>query len=72
MQRAGEYHWYALKRLLRYLHGTMRYGMLLHHSTSVHLHAFTDADWVGDKDNFLSTTGYIVFLGPNPIAWNSK
>ena len=35
-------------------------------------HAFTDADWAGDKDNFCSATGYIVYLGHNPIAWSSK
>ena len=36
------------------------------------LHVFTDADWAGDKDNFRSTIGYIVYLGHNPLAWSSK
>ena len=36
------------------------------------LHAFTDADWTDDKDNFCSTIGYIVYLHHNPIAWSSK
>ena len=29
-------------------------------------------DWAGDKDTFRSTTGYIVYLGKNPISWSSK
>jgi hypothetical protein len=72
MQSPTDIHWLALKRLLRYLHGTMRKGLQLRKSSSLQLHAFMDADWAGDKDNFRSTTGYIVYLGHNPIAWSSK
>lgn len=61
-------HLQALKRVLRYLHGTLRQGLLLRQKSTLQLHTFTDADWAGDKDNFRSTTGYIVYLGSNPIA----
>lgn len=36
------------------------------------LHAYSDADWAGDPDNFSSTGAYIVYLGRNPISWSSK
>ena len=65
-------HWIALKRLLRYLHGTNDNGLLIRRNSPLHLHAFTDADWAGDKLTYRSTTGYVVYLGSNPIAWNSK
>lgn len=65
-------HWLALKRLLRYLNGTSHYGLQLHRQSPLRLHAFTDADWAGDKDNYISTTGYLVYLGRNPVSWSSK
>lgn len=34
--------------------------------------AFTDSDWAGDPMDRRSTTGLIVFLGHNPITWQSK
>ncbi|KAL6347693.1 hypothetical protein AAG906_026222 [Vitis piasezkii] len=42
------------------------------HAFSDALHAYSDADWVGDPDDFSSTGVYIVYLGRNPISWSSK
>lgn len=64
--------WKALKRLLRYLHGTLYHGIILQSRSPITLHAFTDADWAGDKDNYRSTTGYIVYIGCNLISWSLK
>ena len=72
MHRPTDAHWHALKHLLRYLNGTIDHGLMLYTSSPVHLHAYTDADWAGDKDNFLSTTGYIIYLGRNAVSWSSK
>lgn len=33
------------------------------------LHAFTDANWAGDRDTFVSTTGFVVYLGRNALSW---
>ncbi|KAL8146584.1 hypothetical protein AgCh_004348 [Apium graveolens] len=30
------------------------------------------ADWARDRDDYISTTAYIVYLGKNPISWTSK
>ncbi|KAJ9568075.1 hypothetical protein OSB04_004041 [Centaurea solstitialis] len=72
MHRPTDIHWAALKRLLRYLHGTIHHGLFIRRNSPLKLHAFTDADWAGDKQTYRSTTGYIVYLGSNPIAWSSK
>ncbi|RVW86582.1 Retrovirus-related Pol polyprotein from transposon RE2 [Vitis vinifera] len=42
------------------------------HAFSDALHAYSDADWAGDPDDFSSTGAYIVYLGRNPISWSSK
>lgn len=39
---------------------------------SLFLHAFFDANQVSNKDDFTSTSAYIVYLGRNPILWSFK
>ncbi|KAL9241494.1 hypothetical protein vseg_015603 [Gypsophila vaccaria] len=65
-------HWCALKRLLRFLKGSLHHGIYLHKHNPFDLHAYCDADWAGDRDDYLSTTGYIVFIGQHPVSWSSK
>ncbi|GKV15778.1 hypothetical protein SLEP1_g26529 [Rubroshorea leprosula] len=64
-------HMQAAKRVLRYLKGSVFHGLLLHRQPLSPLHAFSDSNWAGDKDTLRSTTGYIVFLGSNPISWKA-
>ena len=61
----------AAKRVLRYVRGTLSYGIYFSLGPLT-LTAFTDVDWVGDPFDRKSTTGFMVFLGPNPISWSSK
>lgn len=72
MHRPTTVHWQALKRLLRYLNGTLDVGLNIYRDSPLRLHAFSDADWAGDRDDFVSTGAYIVDLGRNPISWSSK
>ncbi|KAL8100569.1 hypothetical protein AgCh_032718 [Apium graveolens] len=72
MQRPTEDHMQALRRLLRYLSGSLHMGITLHKNSSLSLHAYSDADWARDRDDYISTTAYIVYLGKNPISWTSK
>ncbi|RVW35994.1 Retrovirus-related Pol polyprotein from transposon RE1 [Vitis vinifera] len=65
-------HWNAVKRLLRYLCGTLDHGITLCRTTPLALHAFSNSDWAGNKDDFTSTSAYIIYLGHNPISWSSK
>lgn len=61
----------SVKRILRYIQGSLQQGL---HFTkgSLHLSAFTDADWAGDSTDRRSTGGYCIFLGPNLISWSAK
>jgi hypothetical protein len=44
MHDPHETHLAALKRILRYLQGTLSFGLTLHHSPSADLVVYTDAD----------------------------
>ncbi|XP_071681187.1 uncharacterized protein [Lolium perenne] len=65
-------HWSAVKRILRYVSHTSSFGLHLRASSSGVLSAFSDADWAGCPDDGRSTGGYVVFLGPNLIAWRAR
>jgi hypothetical protein len=72
MHDPWEPHLTAMKRTLRYLRGTLDYGLLLRRSASSELTVYTDADWAGCPDTRRSTSGYAVFLGTNLISRSSK
>ncbi|CAA7043636.1 unnamed protein product [Microthlaspi erraticum] len=72
MHRPTHDHWNAAKRVLRYLAGTLSHGVFLKASNKLTLHAFSDADWAGDTDDYVSTQGYVIYLGNHPISWSSK
>ena len=72
MHRPTYVHWQAAKRVLRNLAGTRDRGILLRSNTTLSLHAFSDADWAGNRDDYTSTSAYIVYLGSNPVVWSSK
>jgi Reverse transcriptase (RNA-dependent DNA polymerase)/gag-polypeptide of LTR copia-type/GAG-pre-integrase domain len=65
-------HWTAVKRILRYLNGSITHGIQLTKTDSFQLHAYSDADWAGCVDDRHSTSGFAIFLGPNLLSWSSK
>jgi len=65
-------HWSAVKRILRYVRGTLSVGLRFQRSHSMIVSAFSDADWAGCPDDRRSTGGFAVFLGPNLISWCAK
>ncbi|KAJ1692595.1 hypothetical protein LUZ63_009293 [Rhynchospora breviuscula] len=65
-------HWAAVKRILRYLKGSLSLGLQLKPDASFTLHAYSDADWAGCPDDRRSTSGFSIFLGPNLISWSAK
>jgi hypothetical protein len=72
MQDPHEAHWNLVKRILRYLHGSISQGILISASPSTELKAYSDADWAGCPDTQRSTSGYCVFLGESLVSWSSK
>lgn len=71
MHSPSELHWSSLKRVLRYLKGTIYHGLFLNKNSTLTLSAFSDSDWGGELDTGRSTTGYVVYLGSNPISLKS-
>ncbi len=67
-------HWIAMKRIIRYLKGTQKYGLIYKKSNSMHGNCvgFSDADCGGDLDDRKSTSGYVFQVGGTAISWRSK
>ncbi|GKE74395.1 ribonuclease H-like domain-containing protein, partial [Tanacetum coccineum] len=72
MHDPREPHFAALKRILRYIRGTLAYGLQLFSSSTTDLVAYSDADWAGCPTTRRPTSGYCVFLGNNLLSWSSK
>lgn len=65
-------HWAGLKRILRYLAGTIDTGLLYDGRKSNTLLGFADADWAGDRDSRRSTTGWTFTYAKAAVTWCSK
>jgi hypothetical protein len=65
-------HWLAVKRIIRYIKGTIKNGLHIKKSGSRLVSAFSDADWAGCPDDRRSTGGFAVFLGSNLISWSAR
>ncbi|XP_043710306.1 uncharacterized mitochondrial protein AtMg00810-like [Telopea speciosissima] len=65
-------HWLVVKRILRYLKGTMSHGLLFHRHTTLSLSAFSNLDWANYPDDHKSTGGFAISLGWNLISWSSQ
>ncbi|GJX30875.1 ribonuclease H-like domain-containing protein [Tanacetum coccineum] len=72
MHDPREPHFAALKRILRYVKGTLDFGLHLYAFDTTSLVGYTDADWAGFPSTRRSTSGYCVFLGDNLLLWSSK
>ncbi|WVZ62947.1 hypothetical protein U9M48_012635 [Paspalum notatum var. saurae] len=67
-----ELHLALVKRILRYVKGTLSVGLHLGAGPVQSLTAYSDADWAGCPDSRCSTLGYCVFLGDNLVSCSSK
>jgi hypothetical protein len=74
MDRPTEIHVAAVKRIMRYLKGTLGYGILYKtkFNDELCLKGWCDSDYAGDLDDRKSTTGYVYMLGSGAISWSSK
>ena len=65
-------HWVVAKHVLRYLRGTIAYGLKYTSSGGVMLHGFTDLDWARSPVDRKNTSGYYFSLGSAMISWSSR
>ncbi|GJX30365.1 integrase, catalytic region, zinc finger, CCHC-type containing protein [Tanacetum coccineum] len=67
-----EMHLTAIKRIFRYLKGTIHMGLWYPKDSGFDLKAFADADYAGCHDTRRSTSGSAQFLGHRLVSWSSK
>ncbi|KAM1173979.1 hypothetical protein ACFX2J_026400 [Malus domestica] len=65
-------HFNLVKRILRYLKGSVGRGIIMKNNASTQITGYCDADWVGNSIDRKSTTGYCTFVGGNLVSWKSK
>nr|GEU75244.1 integrase, catalytic region, zinc finger, CCHC-type, peptidase aspartic, catalytic [Tanacetum cinerariifolium] len=70
--RPTKKHLHAVKRIFRYLCGTVNRGLWYPKDSSIALTTFADADHAGCQDTHRSTSGSLQFLGDTLISWSSK
>ncbi|GKE14312.1 retrovirus-related pol polyprotein from transposon TNT 1-94, partial [Tanacetum coccineum] len=67
-----EKHLKEVKRIFRYLRGTVNTGLWYTKDSGFELTGFSDADYAGCKDTFKSTSGGAQFLSEKLVSWSSK
>ena len=67
-----EAHLTAVKRILRYLKGTMNLALKYQQSENGMLIGYSDADWANDPDDRHSTTGNLFMMSGAAVSWLSK
>ncbi|CAL5331407.1 unnamed protein product [Camellia sinensis] len=72
MHCASEVHFQAAKRILRYIKGTINYGIKFTHCSDFKFHGFSDSDWGGSIDDMRSTTGFCFSFGSGMFSWCSR
>ncbi|GJW67248.1 hypothetical protein Tco_0121672 [Tanacetum coccineum] len=70
--KTTEKHLNAVKRIFRYLKGTINMGLWYLKDTDMSLTTYSDADHTGYQDTRCSTSGSPKFLGDKLISWSSK
>ncbi|XP_057452354.1 secreted RxLR effector protein 161-like [Lotus japonicus] len=67
-----ESHLIQVKRIIKYINGTVDYEIFYARNSNSNLIGYCDADWAGNADDRKSTPGGCFFLGNNLISWFSK
>ncbi|KAK6125842.1 hypothetical protein DH2020_040410 [Rehmannia glutinosa] len=67
-----ESHMSAVKRIFRYLKGTIQYGLFYPKNEIFCLKGYSDSDYAGNIDDRKSTSGSCQFLGDCLVSWFSK
>ncbi|KAD2394259.1 hypothetical protein E3N88_41236 [Mikania micrantha] len=65
-------HYQSVKRILRYINGTLTFGLSFSKPLITNLYGYSDADWARCVETHRSTYGYSIFLGGNIVSWSAK
>ncbi|KAL8224660.1 hypothetical protein R6Q59_000242 [Mikania micrantha] len=72
MHNPRQAHWQSLKRVLRYLKGTIHHGLFLHRHSPLTLSAFSDSDWGGVTDAGRQLTCRLYYILYNILLMEIK
>ena len=65
-------HMAVVRRIIRYLKGSICRGLFFSAGSPMLLVAYSDADWAACPNTCRSVTGWCMFLGDSLISWKSK
>ena len=65
-------HLIVAKNILRYLRGTIDYGLKYKASQKINLEGYVDSDWAGNAIDRKSTSGCCFSMGSGVISWFSR
>ncbi|CAI8608011.1 unnamed protein product [Vicia faba] len=74
MERPTELHVVVVKRIMRYLKRTLKFGILYKKEItgSLIMQGWTDYDYAGDHDDRKNTSGYVFTIGLSAVCWSLK
>ncbi|GAA0149774.1 oxidase [Lithospermum erythrorhizon] len=72
IEKPKQDHFITAKKILRYIKGTLEYGLFYTHSQDSKLVGYLDSDYGGDLDDAKSTSGYAFHIGLAVFSWSSK
>lgn len=72
MQEPQEHHMQAAIHVLKYLKGTIGYGLFYYSQTCIQMQWYFDSDLATCKISRKSITGYCITIGSSLVSWKSK
>ena len=71
-QNPGVAHWEGVKRVIRYVSGTVGDGLLYKRGGQIEVWGYSDASHAGEKVTSRGRTGYVFMSGGAAISWRSS
>lgn len=72
LNQPNENHVNTIKRIFKYIKGTINFGIRFKSNATLNLDCFSDADYAGDVDTIKSTSGFVFMFGTGSISWGSN
>jgi len=75
MHDPRKYYWTTTKRILRYIKGTMNFGLLFPYGAKSEVNeliGYSNSDWCGDTTDRRSTSDYVFKFNDVAISWCTK